>query len=119
VLRGIEGQPQLHGLARRARGVPRHDLGAGLRVRREHAVIAQHVKPRRRDQSDESRDQIERVEQDGIRSVSPGALEPVAKPAVTVLLESFLRERRAGDVAAQPLESLAIAIHPPRAADLG
>jgi hypothetical protein len=67
------------------------------------------VKSRRRDQGNEPRDQIEWVEQDGVGPVAPGTLEAVAKPAITVLFESLLRERRPGDVAIQPLEPLAIA----------
>jgi len=107
--RSLEAEPQLHGLARRARGPPRHDLGASRRVRREHAVVAQHVEPRRRDQCHEPRHEIERLEHDGVRAVPPRPLEAIAQPPIPVLLEALLRERRASDVPAQPLDSLAIA----------
>jgi len=91
----------------------------------EDTVVAEHVKPRRRHEGAEPRDEVERVEQDGVGAVIPRGLEAEADAAIGVELEALLVERRPRDVAAGPLEALAVAavrhdlgvdIHP---ADLG
>jgi hypothetical protein len=42
-----------------------HDLCPRLRMRAQDAVVADHVKPRRRDERADPREQIERLEDDG------------------------------------------------------
>jgi hypothetical protein len=78
-------------------------------VGREHGVVSHHVEARRRDERREARDEVERIEQDGVGAVLPRGLESVANLPVAVHLEAFLRERRPSDVAAQALEALSVA----------
>ena len=87
----------------------RNDLGPDLGMRSENAVIAKHVKPRRRDEGAEACEKIEGVENDRARPVFPGGLEAVANSAVLTNVESVLCERRPGHVTAEALESLAVA----------
>ena len=75
----------------------------------EDTAISQHVEPRRRDESAEAREKIQRVENDRARPVFPGGLEAVANSAVLTNVESVLGERRPGHVTAEALESLAVA----------
>ena len=51
------------------------DLVPMFGVGREHAVIAQHVKARRRDQGHQPRDEVEGVEDYGVGAVPPRSLE--------------------------------------------
>ena len=73
----------------------------------EHAVIAQHVKPWRRDQGAEPRDEVERVEQDRVHTILPRVAKVVAAAAIGGELEAILGDGRARDVATQPLEHAA------------
>ncbi len=68
--RGEEGE-----LRRRLGLAAEDDLGARGRVRGEDAVVAEHVKPWRRDEGAEPRDEVEGVEQDGVGAVFPRGLE--------------------------------------------
>jgi hypothetical protein len=86
-----------------------NDLGAHFGIRGEDTVISVHVKSRRRDESRETCDEIQGLEQDDFCAVFPGLLEPVAQTAVAVLFESIERERWASDISANSLESLSIA----------
>jgi hypothetical protein len=84
------------------------DLGAHGGVGGEHAVIADHVESRRRDEGGEPGDEVEGVEQDGVGAVLPGRLEREPDAAVVVEREALLGERRPGEVAAQALEARAV-----------
>ena len=50
----------------------RHDLGAHGGVGGEHAVVAEHVEARRRDEGAEPRDEVEGVEQHGVGAKKAG-----------------------------------------------
>ncbi len=76
----------------------RHNLAAGVGVGREHAVIPEHVKVRRRDQGDEPRDEIKRVQQHGVRAISPGVFEPVARRTGIVARVDDDLDRRSPDL---------------------
>ena len=67
------------------------------------------MKARWRHRSDQADHQVIGLEHDGARAVLPGVLEPELERAVGQTLEPFLRNRRAGDVAAKPLELSAVA----------
>ena len=107
--RGEVGGGEERELRRRLGLAAEDDFGTRGRVRGEDAVITEHVKPRRRDEGAEPRDEVEGVEQDGVGAVFPRGLEGEADAPVAVKLEAVLVERRTGDVAAEPLEALAVA----------
>jgi hypothetical protein len=66
---------QLHGEL--GRGTTGDDFAARVGMSREHAVIAQQMEARRRDQGDEPTDEVERVEQHGMRAVTSSSLESI------------------------------------------
>ncbi len=107
--RGEVGGGEERELRRRLELAAEDDLGARGRVRGEDAVVAEHVKPRRRDEGAEPRDEVEGVEQDGVGAVFPRGLEGEADAPIGVELEALLVERGSGDVAAEPLEALSVA----------
>jgi hypothetical protein len=72
----LEHQLHLRRFGRLGRGTG-DDFAACGGMSREHAVVAQEVKARRRDQGDEPRDEVERVEQHGMRAVTPRSLESI------------------------------------------
>lgn len=72
-------------------------------------MIPEHVEARQRHEGGEAREQVERVEHDGVRAVSPRSLERVAQAAVVMSIESLERERRSQEIAAQALELGAVA----------
>jgi len=74
---GGNEERELRGRARRL--ATEDDLGARGRVSGEHAVVAQHVEARGRDEGAEPPDEVERVEQDGVGAVPPGGLEAEAR----------------------------------------
>ena len=75
---------------------------------REHAVVAQHMKPWWRDQGTQPRDEVERVEHHRVHTILPCVPKAVAAATVGGVFEALLSEWRPCDVAAQSLESLAI-----------
>lgn len=75
----------------------------------EHAAVAPPMEAGRRDEGGEPRDEVERVEQDGVSAVLPGRLEAEAYAAIRVEREALLGERRSREVAAKSFEALAIA----------
>ena len=85
-----------------------NDLGPDLGMGSEDAAISQHVNPRRRDESAEAREKIQRVENDRTCPVFPGGLESVANSAVLSKVEAVLCERRPGHVTAEALESFSV-----------
>ena len=107
--RGEVGGGEERELWRRLGLAAEDDLGARGGVCGEDAVVAEHVKPWRRDEGAEPRDEVEGVEQDGVGAVFPRGLEGEADAAVAVKLEAVLVERRSRDVAAEPLEALSVA----------
>jgi hypothetical protein len=72
-------------------------------------VVAHLVGARRWDQGDQALQQFERLEDDVGGAVAPTVLEPVEQAAVTQAREPLAGQRRTRDVAAQPLESPAVA----------
>jgi hypothetical protein len=72
-------------------------------------VVPHLVGARRGDQGDEAVDQLASLHQDVRRAVAPGGLEAQGQPAIGLLLEAIVRERRPRGVAAEPLETSAIA----------
>jgi hypothetical protein len=98
--RFADEQPQLRRCGRFGHAA-RHNLAAGVGVGREHAVIPEHVKVRRRDQGDEPRDEIERIQQHGVRPIPPGVLEAIHQAlAIRRELEPLLSDWRSRDVPA-------------------
>ena len=93
-----------------------NDLGPDQGMGSEDTAISQHVEPRRRDESAEAREKIQRVENDRTCPIFPGGLESVANPPVLSKVEAVLCERRPGHVTAEALESLTV---PPVDRDLG
>ena len=76
----------------------------------EHTVVAHLVHARRRNERGELLEQLERLERlehDMRGAVAPAALEPVEQPAVGEPGQTLGRDRRACDVAAEPLERAA------------
>jgi hypothetical protein len=71
---------------RRARDHLAADFGSG----REHAVVADHIEARRRDQCDQPRDEVERVEHDRVRPAAPRAFEADHKVDARELVEAQL-----------------------------
>jgi hypothetical protein len=94
----------------------RHDLRTQFRVGAQYAVVTDHVKPWRRDERCDPRAEVERLQDERDRAVAPGLLEKVAKLAAGDLDQALLRDGRASDVPAQPLEARAV---PSRYRDLG
>nr|WP_258182914.1 hypothetical protein [Enhygromyxa salina] len=78
-------------------------------------MIAQHVEARWRDQGAQPREEIERLEQDGVHAIFPRVPKVVAAAAVGGGFEPLLGDRRPRDVATQSLEPLAIAARHGRA----
>jgi hypothetical protein len=67
------------------------------------------MEARRRDQCDEPRDQIERIQHHRVRPISPGVLEAIHQAlAIRRELEPLLSDWRSRDVPTQPLESTTI-----------
>ncbi|MFO0686749.1 MAG: hypothetical protein U0234_32100 [Sandaracinus sp.] len=91
-----------------ARRLRRHDLGALGGVGGEHAVVADEVPPRRWHDRGQARDEVERLEHDGVGAVLPRLLERVAHAPAVVLFEALGRERRARDVADEALEARSV-----------
>ena len=87
----------------------RHDLGAVLRVRREYAVEAHQVHPRRRNQDGELLHQL-LARHDELVSAADGALHAVPVHIATIVREPAECEGTAGAVAAQALDALVIVL---------
>jgi hypothetical protein len=83
----------------------RHDFRAQLRVGAQHAVVAHHVEPRRRDERGDARTEVERLEHERDCAVAPGLLEHVAQPPVAGLDQALLRQGRAKEIPTKPLEA--------------
>ena len=89
--------------------------GAGRSGRTEHAVIADQVRARRRHEHSEPAQQLGRLEDQRVPAHSERALQVIGEPAVRKLGEAILRERRAGGIAAQMRQALAVVgvqVHP-------
>jgi len=72
-------------------------------------VIPHLVGAGRGDQGDEAVDQLAWLHQDVGRAVAPGGLEAQGQPALGLLFEAIVRERRPRGGVAEPLEASAIA----------
>ena len=93
-------------LLARTRDAARDDLATRGGVPGEHAVVTKQVPARRWHDRAQAREQVERVEQDGVGAVLPGRFEAVEDaPSIWVTLEALLCERRARDVADEALEA--------------
>jgi hypothetical protein len=77
-------------------------------VGREHAVIASEMRPRWRTQGREPTQKLDRRERELGATVSQGTLEGHHHPSGWIAREPRVGDRRAGAVAAQPLEAVAI-----------
>ncbi|MBL9028277.1 MAG: 4Fe-4S dicluster domain-containing protein [Myxococcales bacterium] len=89
----------------------RHDLGPELRMRAEHAVVTNHVQPWRRDERGDARAEVERLEDERDRAVTPRLLQQVAKLAAGDLDQALLGDGWATDVPAQPLEASTVPVN--------
>ena len=85
-----------------------NDAAAQPRMRREHAVIAQSVNPRRRDERGKLGEEFLGREREPQRSMAR-PLRPVEQAATLAAGEAVHGERRAQDVTAEPLAAVAIA----------
>jgi hypothetical protein len=83
-----------------------HDPVALARAGRQDPVVADLVGTRRRDQGRQAIDELMSLHQDVGRAVPPARLEAQREPSV---LEALVRERRPGDVAAEPFETSPVA----------
>jgi hypothetical protein len=72
----------------------RHDLGSELGVRAEDSVVADHVKPGRRDERSDPGTEVGRLEHERDCAVAPGLFQSVAKLAVARLDQALLRDGR-------------------------
>jgi hypothetical protein len=76
------------------RGGGGHDLAALAGTGCEDPMVPHLVGARRGDQGDEPVDQLASLHQDVRRAVAPGGLEAQGQPAIGLLLEAIVRERR-------------------------
>lgn len=77
-------------------------------VPREDACEAEQVKARRRYQSGEAGEQVERVQYDRGGAIGPPALEGVPQAAIGAQRQPFVRERPAGKITTKTFESSAV-----------
>ena len=99
---------QLRGNRGRLLRRQRHDFASPRRVRREHAVVATEMMPRRRHQRRQPPEELGRLQHEHLPVVGDWPLETVAEAAVGQLRQARQRQRRPRSVAQQPLEALAI-----------
>jgi len=92
------------GVARRFENDPIPPAG----TRRKQAVVADLMSARGRDQRCKTLEEFVALHQDMGRTVAPACLEAVREESVLDRFEALERERWTGDIATQPLESLAI-----------
>jgi hypothetical protein len=88
---------------------PEHDAIAGARAGCQHAVVADLVGTGRWNEWDQSLEQLAALHEDVRRPVAPAGLEPQREPSIGLHFEAIVCERRAGDVAAEPLEPAPVA----------
>ena len=86
----------------------RDDRCAQLGVGCEQAMEANQMQPRARDQCGQALHELQRRHHDMGGAVAPGALELQHDLAGTGALEPFVGNGRAGDIAAQAFELLAL-----------
>ena len=86
----------------------RNDRRAQLGVGREHAMEANQMQPRTRDQCGQPLHELQRRHHDMGGAVAVGALELQHDLARWIALEPFVGNGRAGDIAAQAFELLAL-----------
>jgi hypothetical protein len=101
-------QRQLHRSARRLRRHGWHHLVAQLGVRPQNSRIAQHVKTWSRDEGDKPTDEAQWVKHHLAGAVAKCFLHRVVQAAVRQQRQPLLAVGRSRDVAAQPLQTLAI-----------
>ena len=85
-----------------------NDLGPQFGVGREHAMEANQMQPGTRDQCGQALHELQRRHHDMGGAVALGALELQHDLAGWIALEPFVGNRRAGDIAAQAFELLAL-----------
>jgi hypothetical protein len=87
----------------------RYGAGALARGGTQNTVVADEMEARGRHERRELLDQLLGGEDDSGRAVAPGVLEAVEQTPISELCETRARQRGTGHVAAQALESLAVA----------
>ena len=80
------------------------DVVAVLEVRSEHAVVSGEIGAGTWHEGGEAGDEVDGVEYDMSGSVTEGVLESIHDLPAVIDREAFVRERWAGDVAAQAFE---------------
>ena len=85
-----------------------NDRRAQLGVGREHAMEANQMQPRRRDECGQALHELQRRHHDMGGPVAVGTLELQHDLARAIALEPSVGNRRAGDIAAQVLQFLAL-----------
>ncbi len=86
----------------------RHDPRSQAMIRRKHPVVTRQVHSRTRHQSGQSRQKIQRLEYHVRRAIAVRGLQRVANGPLRGARQALDRHRRARNVAAQPLELLAL-----------
>ena len=86
----------------------RHDRGTQPGIGREHPVKADQVQTRARHQCGQALHEFQRRHPDVRGAIAPGALQLQHDATRAILLEPFVGDRGARDVAAQAFEFLAL-----------
>ena len=86
----------------------RHDRGAQPGIGCEHAVKTDQMQARTRHQRGQALHDFQRRHLDVRGAVTPGAFELQHDITRAIALEPFVGDRRAGDIAAQPFDLLAL-----------
>ncbi len=85
-----------------------HDPIALARTGRQDPVVPNLMGARRWNQRHESFDELVSLHEDVCGAVAPAGLQAQSEPPVRAFFESFMGERRPGDVAAEPLEASSV-----------
>ena len=83
-----------------------NDVVTVLEVRGEHGVVSSEMGARSWHEGGEAGDKVHRVEHDMSRRVMEGVLEPIHDLPAVIDREAFVRDCRAGDVAAKAFEGV-------------
>ena len=84
------------------------DAVAVLEVRGEHAVVSGEMGVGAWNEGGEAGDEVDGVEHDMSGAVTEGVLEPIQDLPAVIDREAFVRDGRAGDVAAKAFEGVAL-----------
>ena len=86
----------------------RNDLIPSARARRQHAVVTDLMRSRRRDERSQSLQKLMPLHQDMGRSVSPACLESIGEAPIGHRFEPIGCERRTGHITTQTFEPIPI-----------